>query len=92
MLQDLVGPMCFAGDYLAKQRMLPRVRDGDIVLVHDTGAVTMAHYNYFNSIPAPPVYAHGGLDAQQDSGANAPGALRLIKRGLTQDDIEAFWE
>ena len=94
--QDIAGPMCFAGDYLAKERMLPRIRAGDVVMLHDTGAVTMSHYNYFNCIPAPAVYAYGRpVDSSVTSGDDDTSQLpklELIKRALTQDDINRFWE
>ncbi len=30
---DIAGPLCFAGDYLAKSVMLPRLEEGDVVFV-----------------------------------------------------------
>ena len=41
---DLAGPMCFQGDYLAKEVELPAATAGDILAIHDTGAYTMAMY------------------------------------------------
>ena len=43
-LVDLAGPMCFQGDYLAKEVELPPAKAGDILAIHDTGAYTMAMY------------------------------------------------
>ncbi len=33
---DIAGPMCFQGDYLAKDVELPAVEDGDWLIIHDT--------------------------------------------------------
>ena len=47
-LYDVVGPICETGDFLAKDRLLPKVDEGDLVAVYDTGAYgfTMAsNYN-----------------------------------------------
>ena len=44
MMVDLAGPMCFQGDYLAKEVELPQAEAGDILAIHDTGAYTMAMY------------------------------------------------
>jgi len=55
---DLAGPMCFQGDYLAKEVELPAATAGDILAIHDTGAYTMAMYCKFNSIRASPVYGY----------------------------------
>ena len=41
---DLAGPMCFQGDYLAKEVELSAPLGGDILAIHDTGAYTMAMY------------------------------------------------
>ncbi|KDN20991.1 type III PLP-dependent enzyme domain-containing protein [Amycolatopsis rifamycinica] len=54
--QDIAGPLCFAGDLLARQRPLPLLEPGDLVVAHDTGAYYFgAHYAY-NTLPRPAVY------------------------------------
>ncbi|TRY63185.1 hypothetical protein TCAL_02083 [Tigriopus californicus] len=53
---DLAGPMCFQGDYLAKDVELPKIDMGDWLIIQDTGAYTMAMYSRFNSILPSPVY------------------------------------
>ena len=44
VMVDLAGPMCFQGDYLAKEVQLSSPLAGDILAIHDTGAYTMAMY------------------------------------------------
>ncbi|WP_329048034.1 diaminopimelate decarboxylase [Amycolatopsis sp. NBC_01488] len=54
--QDVAGPLCFAGDLLAKERPLPLLEPGDFVVAHDTGAYYFgAHYAY-NTLPRPAVH------------------------------------
>jgi diaminopimelate decarboxylase len=54
--QDIAGPLCFAGDLLARERPLPLLEPGDLVVAHDTGAYYFgAHYAY-NTLPRPAVY------------------------------------
>jgi len=56
IMVDVAGPLCFQGDYQAKDVELPAPEDGDILAIHDTGAYTMSMYCRFNSIRASPVY------------------------------------
>lgn len=54
--QDIAGPLCFAGDLLARERPLPLLDQGDLVVAHDTGAYYFgAHYAY-NTLPRPAVH------------------------------------
>lgn len=55
---DIGGPLCFQGDYLAKEIELPPAVSGDILAIRDTGAYTMSMYCKFNSILASPVYGY----------------------------------
>ena len=41
---DVAGPLCFQGDYQARDVELPLPSDGDILAIHDTGAYTMSMY------------------------------------------------
>ena len=54
--QDIAGPLCFAGDLLARERPLPLLDQGDLVVAYDTGAYYFgAHYAY-NTLPRPAVH------------------------------------
>jgi len=57
VLQDIAGPCCFAGDMIGTERKLPLIEPGDYVLLHDTGAYYFSNPYYYNSLPAPAVYA-----------------------------------
>ncbi|GAA2485105.1 diaminopimelate decarboxylase [Streptomyces gobitricini] len=54
--QDVAGPCCFAGDLLARDRALPRLDAGDIVVVPDTGAYYFSTPFHYNSLPEPAVH------------------------------------
>jgi diaminopimelate decarboxylase/aspartate kinase len=44
----IVGPICESGDVLGESRLLPECREGDVLLIANTGAygrVMSSHYN-----------------------------------------------
>jgi diaminopimelate decarboxylase len=50
---DLVGPVCESGDYLARDRELPDVREGDLLAVMCAGAYGFSMASNYNSRPRP---------------------------------------
>ena len=46
---DVVGPVCESGDFLAKGRVLPQVREGDLLAVFSAGAYGMSMSSNYNS-------------------------------------------
>ncbi|GAA2461790.1 diaminopimelate decarboxylase [Streptomyces glaucus] len=54
--QDIAGPACFAGDLLARDRALPLLEPGDLVVLPDTGAYYFSTPFHYNSLPEPAVY------------------------------------
>ena len=54
--QDVAGPACFAGDLLARDRALPLLEPGDLVVVPDTGAYYFSTPFHYNSLPEPAVH------------------------------------
>ncbi|MFE4196801.1 diaminopimelate decarboxylase [Paenarthrobacter sp. NPDC056912] len=54
--QDVAGPCCFAGDLLAKNRLLPVLEPGDMVVLLDTGAYYFSTPFSYNSLLEPGVY------------------------------------
>jgi diaminopimelate decarboxylase len=49
VVQDVVGPVCESGDYLAKARNLPLMARGDLVAVFSAGAYGMSMASNYNS-------------------------------------------
>ena len=73
--QDVVGPVCESGDFLAKDRRLPALRRGDLLATFSAGAYGMAMSSNYNSRPrAAEVLVDGA-------------AHRLIRRRETYDDL-----
>lgn len=78
--QDIAGPLCFQGDYLCKDVPLPEnANDEDVLVMHDTGAYTMAMYSKYNSRPCQAVYGKFGDE------------LKCIKERETNEDCLKFW-
>jgi diaminopimelate decarboxylase len=48
---DLVGPVCESGDFFARDRELPEVKEGDLVAILDAGAYGMALSSNYNTRP-----------------------------------------
>jgi len=48
---DVVGPVCETGDYLAKERRLPQVVQGDLLAVMTAGAYGAVQASAYNSRP-----------------------------------------
>jgi diaminopimelate decarboxylase len=73
--QDVVGPVCESGDFLAKDRRLPPLRRGDLLATFSAGAYGMAMASNYNSRPrAAEVLVDGA-------------AHRLIRRRETYEDL-----
>ena len=47
--QDVVGPVCESGDFLAKERYLPALKRGDLLAVFTAGAYGMAMSSNYNA-------------------------------------------
>src|SRR5579872_3765938 len=50
---DVVGPVCESGDFFARDRELPEVKEGDLVAILDTGAYGMSLTSNYNTRPRP---------------------------------------
>jgi len=75
---DIVGPLCENSDKFARDRLLPRVEIGDLMVQHDTGAHSLAMGGNYN----------GWLRPQQLL-MRTDGTVELIKRAETIDDLFA---
>lgn len=53
MVADLVGPICESGDYLAKDRELPPVQQGDLLAIMSSGAYGYSMASFYNSYARP---------------------------------------
>lgn len=76
--QTIVGNICESGDILARDRMLPRIEQGDVIAMLDAGA-----YGWVMSS----TYNHRLRPAEVLIGSD--GKARLIRRRETLDDLTA---
>jgi diaminopimelate decarboxylase len=75
ILNDVVGPVCESGDYLAKDRRLPPLLRGDLLATFSAGAYGMAMSSNYNSRPrAAEILVDGS-------------SHRLIRRRETYEDL-----
>jgi diaminopimelate decarboxylase len=75
---DVVGALCENNDKFAVQRPLPRILDGDLVVIHDTGA--HGHAMGFN---------YNGRMRPQELLLRADGSVALIRREERPEDYFA---
>ncbi len=75
---DVVGPLCENNDKFAKQRELPRTREGDIMVQHDTGAHSPAMGSNYN-----------GWTRPQELLLRVDGSVEMIRRAETLEDLFA---
>lgn len=79
---DIAGPLCFAGDYLARGVRLPEdASEGDFVLVHDAGAYTFSMWSVYNSRKFPLVLGYEGSGER----------FYRLRRSHTDHDTVNFW-
>ena len=74
----MVGSLCENNDKFAIQRHLPRIEDGDVLCIHDTGA--HGHAMGFN---------YNGRLRPKELLLCADGAVELIRREQTVEDYFA---
>jgi diaminopimelate decarboxylase len=65
LAQDVVGPLCETGDFLALDRVLPAsIKRGDLLAVFTSGAYGMSMASRYNSSPLPAEVLVSGAAAQ----------------------------
>lgn len=52
-MYDVVGPLCESGDVLAKERLLPKISEGDVLAILNAGAYGFSMSSQYNSRPRP---------------------------------------
>ena len=61
-LQDVVGPVCETGDFLAEKRMLPQFAEGDLLAVMSAGAYGAVMSSTYNTRPLVPEVMVNGAE------------------------------
>jgi diaminopimelate decarboxylase len=76
---SVAGPLCFEGDFIVKNIFLPKVEEGDYLIIHDVGAYTLSMWSKFNSRRVPKV-----LGYKEDN-------IQILKASETIDKTLQFW-
>ena len=77
----VAGPLCFAGDIIAADIELPRVKPGDYLLIRDIGAYTFSMWSRYNSRQIPLILGY------REPG----GTFEVLKRRESLEDLQKFW-
>jgi len=72
----IVGNVCESGDHLGKDRLLPKINKGDILLVRDTGAYGFSMASNYNSMKRPVEIL-----------LQADGNIKLIRKRESNEDL-----
>jgi len=78
----IAGPLCFAGDIIAREVLLPPVEEGDWIVIRDVGAYTLSMWSRHCSRGIPDVL---GYDPHHSE------TLRVLRPRETPADIVRFW-
>jgi diaminopimelate decarboxylase len=77
---DIIGPACFAGDIVYRNKPMPKVREGDVIAIMDTGA-------YFNQLESSFGFPRPAIIAVRQHGHNIVRARdsfdTMIQRDIT---------
>jgi diaminopimelate decarboxylase len=77
----IAGPLCFSGDVIERNILLPELQAGDFIAIKDVGAYTMSMWSRYNSRQLPKVigYQSGGK------------RLTLLKDRENLNRVIEFW-
>lgn len=78
----IAGPLCFAGDLIARDVPLAPIEPGDWIVIRDVGAYTLSMWSRHCSRGIPAVL---GYDPQ------GTGTFRVLRRAETPADVVRFW-
>ena len=80
-IYDVVGGLCENNDKFAVRRLLPEIREGDLLVIHDTGAHGYSMgYNYNGKLRSAEILLH------------ADGSFSMIRRAETPRDYFATFD
>jgi diaminopimelate decarboxylase len=75
----VAGPLCFAGDIVARNILLPKAEQGDYIVVHDSGGYTFGMWSRYVSRLFPKIIGIKNNNYQ------------IIRKKETPEDIYKFW-
>lgn len=77
---NIAGPLCFSGDMIARNITLPKINEGDYIVIHDTGGYTFSMWSVYNSRQMPKF-----IGCYRDD-------IEIIRKKQTVEDIYEFWK
>ncbi len=78
--QNISGQICESGDLIVKDRMLPEIKEGDLVAVLDAGAYGYSMASTYNTRPRPAEVL-----------ICSDGSVKVIRRRETYEDLMALF-
>jgi diaminopimelate decarboxylase len=79
----IAGPLCFAGDIVARDVLLPPVEPGDWIAIRDVGAYTLSMWSRHCSRGMPAVIGYDPLLPSE--------SLRVLRSAESPADVVRFW-
>lgn len=79
----LAGPLCFGGDIVDRERLLPEISAGDWIIIEDTGANSFALWSRHCSRAFPKVLACKAMGNRME--------MNILRRRESFKDIIHFW-
>lgn len=75
----IAGPLCFGGDFISRKVSLPKVKEYDLLVIHDAGAYTLSMWSRHCSRFTPKVI---GVKGEK---------IEVIKKRETIEKLMEFW-
>nr|AKB95186.1 diaminopimelate decarboxylase [uncultured bacterium] len=82
----IAGPLCFAGDILARELSMPRPEPGDTIAIRDCGAYTLSMWSRHCSRGIPTVVGYNNDEVLQLRPAELPADIVRTWSGVPQGD------
>jgi diaminopimelate decarboxylase len=79
----ITGPLCFAGDIVARKVLLPLVEEGDWIVIRDVGAYTLSMWSRHCSRSIPAVIGYNPQQLEK---------LQVLRRAERPRDIVRYWD
>ena len=79
--QAIAGPLCFSGDIISRDLLLPKIEPGDYIVICDIGAYSFSMWSRYNSRPMPKIV---GYDS-------AKGTFETLKERESVEQVIEFW-
>ena len=78
----IAGPLCFGGDIIGRDILLPEVSEGDYLIIEDVGSYTTSMWSRYNSRQLPKIL---GYYENSDN-------FEVIKERESLESVLSFWK